>query len=205
MKEIYLIRHAETEYNVKKIVQGRGVDSSINTIGKQQSLAFFEHYNHIPFGVAISSSLQRTIQTLEPFINKGIDHKKHEAIDEIDWGIFEGQVSTAELHQEYRRVLSAWSSGDYAAKIEGGESAKQMADRLLPWVEHLKERDEEKILVCTHGAVMAFLMTILHDQPLSQMPFYKHQNTGLCKFDWNGNRFERQLLNDTRHLINVPT
>ena len=41
MKEIYIIRHGETELNRLGIVQGRGVDSDLNDTGRAQAEAFY--------------------------------------------------------------------------------------------------------------------------------------------------------------------
>ena len=46
--KIYIIRHAETEYNNKGIIQGSEVDSDINSTGEKQSLSFFNFYKDYP-------------------------------------------------------------------------------------------------------------------------------------------------------------
>ena len=45
MKQLYIIRHGETELNRLGIVQGRGVDASLNETGITQAEAFFQKYN----------------------------------------------------------------------------------------------------------------------------------------------------------------
>ena len=47
--KIYIIRHAETEYNKKGIIQGSEVDSDINHVGESQANSFFEYYKDINF------------------------------------------------------------------------------------------------------------------------------------------------------------
>ncbi|MBK7958290.1 MAG: histidine phosphatase family protein [Bacteroidetes bacterium] len=74
-KEIYIIRHGETDMNKRNMVQGRGVNSVLNEHGHRQAKAFFEAYRHIPFEIAYSSSLTRTIQTIQPFVQLGIEHR----------------------------------------------------------------------------------------------------------------------------------
>ena len=44
MKEIYLIRHAQTDYNKKGIIQGSEVDSEIDEEGIRQSKLFYDYY-----------------------------------------------------------------------------------------------------------------------------------------------------------------
>lgn len=41
-KKIYIIRHGQTDFNLKGIVQGSGVDSSLNDFGVAQSRAFLK-------------------------------------------------------------------------------------------------------------------------------------------------------------------
>ena len=44
LKDIYLIRHGETDYNRMGVVQGSGIDADLNELGNRQAQAFFEHY-----------------------------------------------------------------------------------------------------------------------------------------------------------------
>ena len=46
---LYIIRHAETEYNRKGIIQGSEVDSDINDKGDTQAKLFYEYYKDINF------------------------------------------------------------------------------------------------------------------------------------------------------------
>ncbi len=54
------------------IVQGSGVDSSLNDTGFKQSKAFYEKYQNENFDVVITSTLKRTYETAYPFINDGL-------------------------------------------------------------------------------------------------------------------------------------
>ena len=90
MKKIYIVRHGETDYNLKSIVQGRGINSSLNETGRKQALAFFDHYKDLPIDIIYTSTQQRTHQTIQSFLKDGHQHCQLAAIDEIDWGIYEG-------------------------------------------------------------------------------------------------------------------
>ncbi|MBE7179132.1 MAG: histidine phosphatase family protein, partial [Mucilaginibacter polytrichastri] len=71
-KTLYIIRHGETELNKKGIVQGRGINASLNETGKRQAREFFEAYQDVPFDRIYTSTLQRTHQTVQHFIDKGL-------------------------------------------------------------------------------------------------------------------------------------
>ena len=54
---VYILRHAETDFNLQGIVQGSSVNTDINEKGQLQSKAFYEHYAHIPFELVVTSAL----------------------------------------------------------------------------------------------------------------------------------------------------
>lgn len=199
-KLIYIIRHGQTEYNRRKIVQGSGVDSVLNETGIAQAQAFFKKYGSLPFEVAFTSALKRTQQTLMPFIESGIQWHKRPEINEISWGDHEGMAGTPDMIQMYQDVTGQWSSGNFDARIPGGESAQEMATRLQRFIDELKSRPEKLILVCSHGRAMRCLMCLLKQKSITNMDRFSHSNTGLYKTRFNGELFYFELENDISHL-----
>jgi broad specificity phosphatase PhoE len=91
--KLYLIRHGETDFNIQGIVQGGGVDSDLNELGRAQGQAFFEYYKHISFDSVYCSSLKRTAQTLHPFVELGHELIARPELNEFNWGVLEGKKS----------------------------------------------------------------------------------------------------------------
>ena len=199
-KEIYIIRHGQTDFNVKQVVQGRGINSDLNDTGVQQAKAFFDSYHPIDFDVIYTSKLKRTHQTVAHFLNKNITHEIRENIDEIDWGIFEGVEHDPSLQKEYYDIIDGWANGNLTIKIEGGESAQDLADRLIPFVEEIKNSTHKTILACTHGRTLRVLMCLLLEKPISAMDDFDHQNTCLYHLKYDGVKFELIKENDVEHL-----
>lgn len=199
-KTIYIIRHGQTDFNVKQVVQGRGVNSDLNETGRRQAQAFFDKYHPVDFDVVYTSKLKRTHQTVAHFISKNIPHEIRENIDEIDWGIFEGVEHDKSLQKEYYDIIESWAKGNLTIKIEGGESAQDLADRLIPFVEEIKQSEHQSVLVCTHGRTLRVLMCLLLEKPVSAMDEFDHQNTGLYVLRFDGNKFFLDLENDISHL-----
>src|SRR6476620_6558348 len=102
-KELYIIRHGQTEHNAKGIVQGRGVNLSLNEKGRKQADAFFKAYKHVPFDMIYTSSLTRAQESVEQFKNLGIPNQAFAELDEISWGDFEGSHSTMESDLEFQQ------------------------------------------------------------------------------------------------------
>ncbi len=199
-KTIYFIRHGETEFNKRHIVQGKGVNSDLNETGKNQGFAFYDAYKHINFEVVFTSSLKRTHQTVQSFIDDGITWEQYPEIDEISWGVHEGAKGTPEMKQNYIDLIGQWVLGNYDARIEGGESAQELGKRVEKFMEMLKRRKEQQILVCTHGRTMTCISCFLEERPLKDMVLFKHHNTGLTKAVWESNKFSIEMKDDLCHL-----
>jgi phosphoserine phosphatase len=199
-KWIYVLRHGETDYNRLGIVQGQGVDTSLNELGRQQAQAFYEHYAAEPFELLLTSSLQRTHQTIAPFLERGLPWKQVPEINEISWGKHEGQRSTPEMRDEFLHTLGQWKLGNLHARFSNGESAADLAARLGAFVQQLPHYPAQKILVCSHGRAMRCLTCLLLGEPVERMEEFHHANTGLYLFHYREGRFELKLQNDTRHL-----
>lgn len=199
-KEIYLVRHGETDYNRKKIIQGSGVDASLNDRGRHQSQALFNYYQHINFEVVFTSALIRTHQTVSPFIKRGIQWEQHPNINEMNWGTHEGKPGTPEMKAKYNAMIAEWAKMNFHARLEQGESALELSDRISIFLDHLKGRDEQTILICSHGRAMRCMVCLMKDQPLTEMENYKHSNTGLYRIIYDAETFHFELENDVKHL-----
>lgn len=202
MITLYFVRHGQTDFNKRGIVQGSGVDSELNDLGRLQATAFFRHYRKVRFEGVYASLLQRTHQTLSPWAEQGYSFVKHPGLNELNWGIHEGIQPTPEQHRQFRATLQRWADGDLAAKVERGESPLEAWNRAEGLFRQLR-RDylNHNLLLCSHGRQLRVVLSSLIDGDLRHMEKYAHQNTGLTivKIDREG-KAHLELLNDTRHL-----
>lgn len=201
MKTVYIVRHGQTDYNLQGIVQGSGVDSSLNDHGRKQGHFLFEKYGEVAFEVVLTSGLRRTWETVAGFIEKGIAWEKHPEINEMSWGTHEGKKGTAESIAEYQRIKDGWGLGEIDGRIGGGESAREMGVRLQKFIDHLPEREEELMLICSHGRAMCGLVTMMMGRPIDRMNELRHSNTGLWRATLNDKGYwDFDLMNDRTHL-----
>ncbi|MFK8101951.1 MAG: histidine phosphatase family protein [Saprospiraceae bacterium] len=200
---IYIIRHGETELNRQGIVQGSGVDASLNEKGDRQALAFFEQYREVDFETIITSKLKRTHETIAPFLQKNLPWEQFAEINEISWGVMEGKKPDAGMVQRYQAITKAWDAGDFDAGVDGGESARMLGERLENFVSILKTRPEKNLLVCMHGRSLRALVCLLKAESLTQMSRFPHSNTGLYLVQYKDGQFNFHLENDTQHLADI--
>ncbi|WP_128544496.1 histidine phosphatase family protein [Larkinella soli] len=203
-KTIYLIRHGETDYNRQGVVQGSGVDSDLNAMGRAQALAFHQAYQHIPFAKVYTSKLKRTLQSVQMFIDAGLPHESYEGLNEISWGIREGKTPNNFDNEYYRTLIENWSAGHTDYPTEQGESPEQVARRQKPVIDLILSRPEENpILICMHGRAIRILLSWLVNQPLSAMDQYEHSNLCLYKlnYSYSTQEFTIEVANDSTHLL----
>lgn len=200
--ELYVIRHGETNYNRQRIIQGRGIDSSLNETGQWQAQRFFDAYQHLKFDAIFASALVRTHQTVAPFKAQNIDIQTFAELDEINWGIHEGIRPSPENHQEYKQLMKDWKSGKLNAKIRGGESPLEVQIRLQAFLQYLHQQKYQKVLICTHGRTSRILFCTLLGKSLTHMSDFNHRNTALAKFVGDKNKLHYRLIfhNNIEHL-----
>ncbi|MBN8575580.1 MAG: histidine phosphatase family protein [Cytophagales bacterium] len=203
-KKIYLIRHGQTDFNLRGIVQGSGVDSSLNEKGRAQAHAFFEMYQHIAFDMIYVSTLKRTLQSVAGFVEKGIAYERLPGLNEISWGAKEGQPITPEEDAYYHWMLDQWRLGNTHERIEGGESPEEVAGRQAEALQLILSREnEEHVLICMHGRAIRILLCRLLNYPLRSMDMFEHENLCLYKLEQTGSTFTVRNYNDTSHLTRL--
>ena len=177
-RQVIVARHGETELNRLGVVQGSGIDPALNELGVAQAGALHAAFaGH--FDLVVSSGMVRARQTAAPFRDDpGVRYVEIPELREICWGEYEGMKATPRMRGDYAALMAAWEAGDYDARHRGGESARQLADRLREGWRLLEAESFRKALVVTHGRALRCLMSILEAVPLSKMNDYGHANAG---------------------------
>lgn len=199
-KTLYIVRHGQTDFNASGILQGKTIDAPLNQTGIAQMNAFFEHYKDIPFDLVITSELKRSIQSVQSFINSGIEHIVDERITEFSWGENEGKPLDAIIINNYKNMLEAWNEGRLHFAIPGGESGLSLQNRVQSFAEHIRNLPAEKVLICTHGRTLKMLIVQLMNWKINQMESIRHSNGALFQLTYDEKEFQLEKNNDLTHL-----
>lgn len=195
--KLYIIRHAETEYNRKGIIQGSEVDSDINDVGESQANSFYEYYKNINFDKIYVSDLKRTFQTIRRFTEKGSSYEKLKEFNEISWGVNQGKSDDLE---DYAELIDTWLAGNLDNKFEDGESPNEMSVRLVKGFNKVLDDDHDTVLLCIHGRALRILLSKIIDNDLTKMDKYVHSNTGLYILEYKNGKYEILGSNLRDHL-----
>ena len=200
-KELYIIRHGQTDHNLKGIVQGKGVNLPLNDLGRRQARAFFDAYNQVPFDGIYTSTLLRAQETIYPFRDLGHSYEIFSELDEISWGDMEGTHMVMENSDVFKNLTDEWKAGNIDAKPPGGESPHELQDRQKRFINHILHTPDRNILISMHGRAIRCLMCTLTDTPLSMMEEFPHVNLTLYKVNLLlDGKFEVEKFNDQEHL-----
>lgn len=200
-KTLYIVRHGQTDLNKRGIIQGRGMNTDLNDEGRKQADQFFEAYKNIPFDKIYISELKRTQQSIQHFIDLGIPYEKLSGLDELGWGVHEGQPSTPENKVEFLQIMRDWVAGNLDAKFQGGESPNEVKKRQEEALKIIMGHPEEKtVLICMHGRALRLILCLLTNKPLTEMDTFPHQNLVLYKIVYDGSGFEIAEFNNAAHL-----
>lgn len=201
-QHFYIIRHGETEFNKLNIVQGSGVDTDLNDKGQHQAQQFYSAYQNHPFDVVYTSALKRTHQSVKGFLNNGLKHIELPELNEISWGVFEGQQQTEAQRLVYWETINQWNKGLLDVKIPEGESPLELKQRQQKALEQILQHNQyEHILICMHGRAMKSFLCLLLDLPLTEMEKFQHSNLCLYHVSRSNGRFELVSANNTDHLV----
>lgn len=201
---LFIARHGETDYNRKGLLQGRGIDASLNDTGKAQALALSEYLENYPADVLGSSTLKRAEETALYYGKvRALGLKRYAGLDEMDFGEFEG-VPYQDAAEELKKISSAWKKGETGLKLPGGESPDEVFKRANESVMNLVETNGDKTLVLVvHGRLIRIILSEWLGLGLNNMDQIAHHNGGVNQLIFKNGRFEAVYLNKTDHLNNI--
>ena len=150
MKRLYLLRHGQTEFNVKKLVQGR-CDSPLTDLGRQQAgmaATWIKSHNVVPDKV-VSSPLGRAMDTARLVATELLGP---DAAVEPCEGIIERCYGTFEEGPHDALPTDVWDPGEDLVPF-GGEGNRALQERMVGTLTNLMGAEGiETLLAVSHGS-----------------------------------------------------
>lgn len=150
MKKLYLLRHGQTEFNVKKLVQGR-CDSPLTDLGRQQArvaAAWLKAHNVVPDKV-VSSPLGRAMDTASLVACEILGP---DAAVEPCEGIIERCYGSFEEGPHGALPTDVWDPGEDLVPF-GGEGSQALQERMVDALTNIMGSEGiETLLAVSHGS-----------------------------------------------------
>ena len=159
VKNLFLIRHAQTEYNREDRIGG---DSSLTSKGREQAEALGQFFVKKKISYIFTSSKLRTKRTAEAIAGKQGDCRiiALKEFDEINAGVCEG-MTYAEIEKKVPQVFRERETHKYAYVYPGGESYAMMKSRIEAGIKKsfFLNRRAENIMIVGHQAVNRLILS----------------------------------------------
>ena len=144
MADLYLVRHGQTEFNVRNILQGWH-DSPLTARGREQALATRTAFEvrGVTFDHVYSSPLGRARHTAELIAGEGCSIELVDDLREWHLGSLEGTSN---------REMPPQPLGDYPVAF-GGESEARLRARMVAALFRIMARPQHNcVLAVSHGS-----------------------------------------------------
>lgn len=182
----FMFRHAETDWNVIRKLQGHS-DIDLNSNGEQQAKQLRLRLEPLSFDKIISSDLIRARKTAELGVLSPDQDQRMILIDsalrEVHLGEAEGRKREELIHAYGEPFWNQWSSHQMDSldlRFKGGESKRDLLNRLIPSLKkHLRHSPSARLAFVSHGLALRTLCHFLHPE-LTETQFVG--NCGALKF-----------------------
>lgn len=152
-----LLRHAQSEYNARGVLNGDPVvPVALTPEGRRQAEAAARLLSHVAFDLAVHTRFPRTLETLDLVLrDREVPRAVYPEFDDLAVGDFEGKPLA-----EYREWRSRNGPDDAPP---AGESRISGLRRYITGYERLLESDAERLIAVLHDVPIRFLANALHD------------------------------------------
>lgn len=173
---LVIVRHGETDWNTKSLIQGHQ-DIPLNENGKKQALELAQKLQKHQFSAVYSSDLSRAKETAE------IINQQH---------LLTINLST-QLRERYFGEFEGVSFRDVSKDSEGGwtlptvESNRDLESRISKFLlSAVNQHPGQRLLVVTHGGVMHAIFSYAQ---LAARDKVKIGNTGFVQLSYRQGKF----------------
>ena len=169
MTRLILIRHGQTEWNLVGRYQGQ-TDLPLNAYGRQQAEQIAQRLDGTQLAAIYASDLTRARKTAEVLAHAvGLPVQLDPRLREINQGEWEG-MPFSEIQRRYPRELELRREDPLSFVTPGGESIRQVRERVLQAAEEIRRRHpNETVALVSHGVVLAILRAHYQHQPIERM------------------------------------
>jgi len=172
-KEIYLIRHAQSEANAALDLDDPTFyyDARITTLGKEQAINTQKKLIDVDFDLMLCSPLTRTLQTFtllfpKPIANTIILPIVREHLDNsCDVGRQPSVIAKEFPHFNFDKVNKFWWNNDIPIdeKAINRESIEDLDKRVIKFKNWISKRSEKKIAIVSHGTFISRIINFFLD------------------------------------------
>lgn len=158
--KLYLIRHAESEANVRRVLDTALPGPPLTERGREQARTLADRLRGEPLAAVYASYATRAQQTAGPLAEAlTLEVQSIEGVHEVGVGGLEG-LSDMDSIRTYLRIASSWTQGNLGLAMPGGgETGELVRARFTTAVAELRAKHEaagadSAVALVSHGGVI---------------------------------------------------
>lgn len=166
MTEMWLVRHGQTDWNLRGIYQGQS-DIPLNDTGIAQARALAASLSATHFDAIYSSDLVRAVHTASLVAEVlRLPVNTDPRLREINQGVWEGQSIEA-VREKYQPDFSPNPRYISTPRAAGAETLEQVIRRMVAAAnDYHQKHNGGRVLLSTHGLAAAALYAVANQFPL---------------------------------------
>lgn len=201
MTVIYLIRHAQAEGNLYKMMQGHW-DGGVTPLGREQIRLLAERFKNIKVDKVYSSDLFRTRLTASAVLKyNDVPMILDKRLREINVGPWEGEFFGNVSHKS-PELMDTFMNDPANWYLEGAETYADVQKRAMEALREIAENNEgSSVAAASHGVTISTILSAITGRPYNgenKVPICG--NTAINKIVYENGSFTLEYENDTSHL-----
>jgi 2,3-bisphosphoglycerate-dependent phosphoglycerate mutase len=194
---LYLVRHGESLFNHERRIQGQS-DVELSPLGHQQSAAVAAAFKGVSIDALFSSPLRRAVETAQPIAAElRLTICLDDRLKEINAGMFQGLL-WSEIEHLHPAEAARWKAQEHDFLIPGGESRRDLMTRGRACFEAIRETGFQKVVIVSHGGILAAALKSLLSIPAELNPFAFY-NASISRLAWD-KQVKILSINELDHL-----
>ncbi|NKC01182.1 MAG: hypothetical protein GKR90_22165 [Pseudomonadales bacterium] len=190
MKEVFILRHGETEWNVAKRMQGR-LDSPLTQNGKNQADKNGRLLKKIGDTDCLCVSPSgRTLETA--YIVNSYAKAELVTFDELmerDMGDWSG-LTVADIETHFPQAWASRETDPHGFRPPNGENLPDMLHRVKPVLEEIFDSEYERLVIVTHGIMSKVILAHFLSLEPGETNDLRHPNNLVYRLTFHANAIE---------------
>lgn len=202
--ELVLVRHGETAYNRADVFRGRS-DLTLNDRGRMQARAAGRYLSGTPFAAFYASPLLRSMETAREI---AAPHKSEvtplDGFIDVDYGLWSGR-SLDEVRAKWPEEYALWARDPEKVVFPGGESMREVRERLQAGLDRLAESQGGRALLVGHKVINRVIICIILGLTTAGIWRVEQSNGAINIISRDEKGWMLRRMNDTSHLEGIES
>jgi len=202
--DLYFFRHGRTEWNSQGRYQGHA-DVDLDRLGRGQALAVAERCREIGPTLLLTSDLRRCSDVAARIAERtGVEAVPEPRLRERHVGQWSG-LTRDEIAERFPDEYRRWRAGDLDVRPGGGETARELQDRIVQLIDHVVGTVGEgaSVVAVTHAGWIRGAMHVALGPGTSKQAFGVPSQGSLTVLSHGEHGLRLEAYNDRGHLLQV--